>query len=72
MLIDGKDLNLSPYIKPDAETSSYMSTIWFFEQLTEISIALIKEPNRNEILQNALEYVNENLPAAVYVPFVNT
>ena len=40
--------------------------------LTDISLALINVPNRQEYLREELTKVNRRLPAAIYIPFVNS
>lgn len=40
--------------------------------LTDISLALINQPNRQEYLREELTKINRRLPAAVYIPFVNS
>jgi len=39
--------------------------------LTDLSLELISQPNRDEYLQEELKKINKKLPAAVYLPFVN-
>ncbi len=40
--------------------------------LTEISLALIHVTDRKEFLKTELTKLNRRLPAAVYIPFVNS
>ena len=39
--------------------------------MTEISLKLINEQNRDEFLKREILKINLNLPASVYIPFVN-
>lgn len=52
---------------------SYLSTPNFIKRLCEISDGLIELPNEEKraYLMNELMGVNKQLPAAVYIPFVN-
>ena len=50
---------------------SYLSTPNFLKQLCEISDGLIGLENKRDFLMKELLNVNKQLPAAVYLPFVN-
>jgi len=39
--------------------------------LTDLSLELITQPDRKEFLDRELKKINHQLPAAVYIPFVN-
>jgi len=47
----------------------YMSTLWFWQELTDISIKLLRAPNKKEKLIEALKELNRKLPSAAYIPF---
>ena len=51
--------------------NAYLSTPKFVKTLTDISNELITVANREEYLQEELLKLNRQLPAAVYIPFVN-
>ena len=51
--------------------NAYLSTPKFVKTLTDISNELITVANRDEYLQEELLKLNRQLPAAVYIPFVN-
>ena len=51
--------------------NSYLSTPKFIMCLTDLSLELIEQPDRNTFLQEELKKINRKLPAAVYLPFVN-
>lgn len=53
----------------DNHYDHYMSTLWFWQELTDISINLLKAPNKKERLIEALIELNKKLPAASYIPF---
>jgi hypothetical protein len=40
--------------------------------LTDISLALITQPDRQAYLKEELSKINRRLPASVYIPFVNS
>lgn len=50
---------------------SYLSTPNFMNRLCEISDNLIGLENKHDYLMEQLAIVNKQLPAAVYLPFVN-
>lgn len=50
---------------------SYLSTPNFMKKLAEISDNLIPLENKKPYLMQELVKVNQQLPAAVYIPFVN-
>lgn len=50
---------------------SYLSTPNFIEKLCEISDGLIGLVDKRPFLMSELQKVNKQLPAAVYIPFVN-
>jgi len=50
---------------------SYLSTPNFINRLCEISDNLIGLENKHDYLMEQLAVVNKQLPAAVYIPFVN-
>ena len=50
---------------------SYLSTPNFTKRLCEISDGLIGLEDKRTFLMNELLEVNKQLPAAVYIPFVN-
>ena len=50
---------------------SYLSTPNFMNRLCEISDNLIGLENKHDYLMEQLAVVNKQLPAAVYIPFVN-
>ena len=52
--------------------NAYLSTPRFIKRLTDISLKLIHEPNREEFLINEIKKINKVLPASVYLPFVNS
>jgi len=52
--------------------NAYLSTPKFIKTLTDISNELITVTNRDEYLREELKKVNKMLPAAVYIPFVNS
>ena len=67
-LLDVHEVLISPY--ESMETSDhYMSTLLFVQELTEISIQLLRAFNKKERLIEALQDINRKLPAAVYLPF---
>ena len=51
--------------------SGYLSTPRFIKYLCDISVDILNEPNKKEILKHKLWMLNNYLPAAVYIPFVN-
>ena len=51
--------------------NAYLSTPKFVMALTDISLELIHQTNRNEFLSQELKKLNHKLPATVYIPFVN-
>ena len=51
--------------------TAYLSTPKFIKKLTDISDELMTTPNSEEYLKEELRKVNQQLPAAVYIPFVN-
>ena len=51
--------------------NAYLSTPKFVKTLTDISLELIGVPDRDAYLQDELLKLNKQLPAAVYIPFVN-
>jgi hypothetical protein len=52
--------------------NAFLSTPKFVMTLTDISLALINQADRQEYLREELTKVNRRLPAAVYIPFVNS
>lgn len=52
--------------------NAYLSTPKFIKHLTDISFELIAVQNRDEYLRIELKKINLKLPAAVYIPFVNS
>jgi len=52
--------------------NGFLSTPKFIMTLTDISLALIAQTNRQEYLKQELTKINQRLPAAVYIPFVNS
>ena len=50
---------------------AYLSTPLFIKRLTQISDELITQPNQQQYLRSKLREVNQQLPAAVYIPFVS-
>ena len=50
---------------------SYLSTPNFIKRVCEISDDLIGLEDKKSYLQEQLHYLNKQLPAAVYLPFVN-
>lgn len=52
--------------------TSYLSTPKFVIALTKISLDLIHTPDRKTFLKTELSKLNRCLPAAVYIPFVNS
>lgn len=51
--------------------NAYLSTPKFIMCLTDLSLELIEQPDRDGFLQQELKKINRKLPAAVYLPFVN-
>ena len=51
---------------------AYLSTPKFIKALTDISNELITKVNKEEFLKDELKKVNLHLPAACYIPFVNS
>jgi hypothetical protein len=49
-----------------------MSTLEFYTELANISLALANVPNKLEVLKRELIKVNRKLPASVYIPFVKS
>ena len=59
---------------PDAQIllfDSYLSTPRFIKRLTTISEELITHPNQQQYLRERLREMNEQLPGAVYIPFLS-
>lgn len=54
-----------------SKLENYLSTPSFIKQLTDISYELIHQPNQAAFLSAELKKVNEQLPGAVYIPFVS-
>jgi hypothetical protein len=54
------------------QLSGFLSTPKFIMTLTDISLALINQPDRDEYLRDQLSSINRCLPASVYIPFVNS
>lgn len=50
---------------------AYLSTPLFIKRLTQISDELITQPNQQQYLRSKLREVNQQLPGAVYLPFVS-
>lgn len=50
---------------------SFLSNIEFWEDITHICDAITTEANKTNALRELLRSLNEYLPAAVYIPFVN-
>lgn len=67
-VLDPKEVLIPPY-KTEETADHYMSTMWFVQDLTDISIKLLKAENKKERLIEALQDINRKLPAAVYLPF---
>lgn len=51
--------------------NAYLSTPKFITILTDLTLDLIHQTNRDDFLQAELKKINHRLPAAVYIPFVN-
>ena len=51
--------------------NAYLSTPKFITVLTDLTLDLIHQTNRDDFLQAELKKINHRLPAAVYIPFVN-
>ena len=51
---------------------AYLSTPRFIKTLTDISYELISQPQKEVFLKHHLRRINQHLPAAVYIPFVNS
>ena len=51
--------------------NAYLSTPKFVTILTDLSLELIYQTDRDDFLMTELKKINKRLPAAVYIPFVN-
>ena len=67
-LLDAREVQLLPFPQ-DSHYDHYMSTLWFLQELTDISIQLLRAPNKKERLLEALSELNKKLPASAYIPF---
>jgi hypothetical protein len=68
--VDPLSIPLIPYPR-DNFIDGFCSTLWFVEELTNISTRILRAPNRADMLKEQLKAVNSFLPAAVYIPFSN-
>ena len=67
-LINPREVLIPPY-KTGETADHYMSTMYFVQDLTDISIKLLRADNKKERLVEALQDINSKLPAAAYLPF---
>lgn len=51
--------------------NSFFSTPNFINDLTHISVKLVKSPSKMNFLKSKLQFMNENLPAACYLPVLS-
>ena len=52
-------------------SKSFFSTPNLVNDLTDISVKILRSNNKMEFLQNSLRKINENLPATCYVPLLS-
>lgn len=57
-------------VYPFLGCSGFLSNIRFFEDLYEVSEAVVRSTDRMYTLKERLNQMNQNLPAAAYVPFI--
>lgn len=52
--------------------NAFFSTPWFIKDLTDLSIEVVGNADKEIFLKEGLQNMNEHLPSAVYLPFVNS
>jgi hypothetical protein len=49
-----------------------MSTPNFMKDLTDLSNDIVQSDNKEEVMKEGLEKINQYLPSSIYIPFVNS